>query len=137
MNKIMNNLSTIVCNDFLSALEITFFRSGRLQEYNESMQLATDLSIIHRLNHWMIEKHDYNDLKLENFLMLVFSWAKIVRNRNKANQRVTILATADIEAKIRTILKKDWWQNHYQRSDIIIKAFSYKNKENILLQEVE
>lgn len=136
MNKIMNNVCTIICNDFLNALEINFSKTGSLQEYNESMQLAMDLSIIHQINHWIVEKHDFNDLKLDNFLMLIFSWSKIVSKRNKADQKVTIITNKIISDRIGTILKKEWWQRHYSRSDIKIQPFSYRNKEEFVENEV-
>lgn len=137
MNKIMNNISTIVCNDLLKALEINFSKPGELSQYNESMQLAMDLSVIHRINCWIVEKKNFQDLKLENFLMLLFSWAKIAKNKNKAGQKVLIVTTADIANKINTILQKEWWQKRYNRPDIKIQTFFQKRKETIPLEMVE
>jgi len=136
MNKIMNNICTIVCNDFLNALEISFTKTGSLQEHTESMQLATDLSIIHRINFWIVQKKDFEDLKLENFLMLLYSWSKIVRNRNKAEQKINILTSGEISEKINTILKKDWWIRHYSKAKINIYAYGNDHKLKIIQQKI-
>lgn len=130
----MNTISTIICNDLYEALEINFNKNGELKEYNESMQLAMDLSIIHRVNRWIINKNDFHDLKIESFLMLLFSWSKIVRNRNKAHQKVIIVTTSEIFKKIHIILQKDWWQRRYNRSDISIKPF-FNQRQEILTTE--
>jgi len=66
--------------------------------------------------------------------MLLFSWSKIVRNRNKAHQKVIIVTTSEIFKKIHIILQKDWWQRRYNRSDISIKPF-FNQRQEILTTE--
>jgi hypothetical protein len=136
MNKIINSICTIVCNDSLNALEINFNKNGKLQEYNESMELAMDLSIIRQVNKWIININDFQDLKIESFLMLLFSWSKIVRNRNKENHKVIMITSSEISNKINAILKKDWWHKRYNRSDINIKIFYHERKEFLPLEMV-
>ena len=135
MNKIQNSISTVICNDHLDALEINFQKKGNLQEYNHSMQLAIDLSSMHHINHWIIDKYDFNDISVENFLMLVFNWAKIMKTESKNDQSLIITSKKEVSDSIYSVLRSNWWLEHYSRPEIRIRPVSRKNKQKIVEQE--
>jgi len=115
MNKIITKISQISHNGFVGAVELNFSNYGSLFDYHESFKIALDMCSMHNLSNWIIEKDNFNDLPVEEYLMLINKWLRYnVKADQSIDAKVALLSTPHEAIKLEKYLALRWFVERLQ-----------------------
>lgn len=74
MYRIINSLATAEFNKKISAVEVNFLGYGDVSQYQESLDIATNIALMYDTKRWLFNKKHYDDISEKQFLMYMQSW---------------------------------------------------------------
>jgi hypothetical protein len=115
MNKVITKVSQISHNVFVGAVELNFTNYGSLFDYHESFKIALDMCSMHNLSNWIIEKDDFNDLSIEEYLMVINKWLRYNINSDKnIDAKVALVSKPQESIKLEKYLSLRWFVERLQ-----------------------
>lgn len=100
MYRIINSLATAEYNKEISAVEVNFNGQGNPSLYHDTMDIAMNIAVIYRTNHWLFIKDLFRDIDVDNFLLFIRKWSKQCHQSSDSHFetspcQVALLTTAD------------------------------------------
>src|SRR5690606_5138364 len=104
--RMIEGLAAVRYDNDRAAVEVNFFGSGDMIDYQVAIQVALDVAAANNTNKWILIKRDFTDVNTGRFLSYVSQWMK-PSPRNPSLHEVSIVVKVQAYRKMKEFLKYD------------------------------
>lgn len=129
MYRIINSLATAEFNKKISAVEVNFLGHGDAYQYQESLDIATNIALMYDAKRWFFNKKHYDDISEKQFLTYIQSWyqrfSQYLTDSLDTCCTVVLLTSVASSAALKS-LQAEWADSHIDSLDL--KVFTTKDE---------
>jgi len=139
MNRIINSLAVAEFNRLINAVEISFKGQGPSSLYHETMDIAMDISLVHRSNQWLFKKKRFQDINHSAFICFVEKWAtkaSYLHQEYGGSEQCKVALYTTTESCLYLLSEYEWLQDSTTKLPFLhIQLFTDLNKAKAFLNK--
>lgn len=110
MHKLINTVAVIGINTAVEAVEVNLKGYGGVQQYVETMKMATHFAHLHKIKNYLLAKHHFDDINYHQFFQVAEQWLSFL-DQHLSRQcmrktKVAIVVSRDVFLELSSVIHK-------------------------------